>query len=216
MAALSSIYGKYDCANASTHTYNEKGERIFVGENGIIRRWIDGSNIKLWIDESTFRNQMEANQAYDATDQGAARWTRIGSQVDAPVHFWMVSPPEKAKVVVRFSPNPEKPTWIASTLLPREGEIPLWIYPRFFTYGAAAQAGILAHEMGHIMGLRHEFLEPGLSPKFQVGPINPTSVMSDTLPYTIQESDRALLRVFYDMHSSPSDDFKFEVIPTDV
>jgi predicted Zn-dependent protease len=50
----------------------------------------------------------------------------------------------------------------------------LHIYPRFFDADLVKErAGLLTHELGHTLGLRHEFLEPDENTKCLWGPLFP-------------------------------------------
>jgi len=55
----------------------------------------------------------------------------------------------------------------------------------------------LAHEIGHIYGLRHEFAKKERNPSVQFGPTNTESVMNYNDIPVIQESDRIWLQKLY-------------------
>jgi len=57
---------------------------------------------------------------------------------------------------------------------------------------------VFAHELGHVMGLRHEFALTEGSPALLVGDKNPNSVMNYNDVPTIQESDKHWLKYLYD------------------
>ena len=58
------------------------------------------------------------------------------------------------------------------------------------------QANIFAHELGHAIGLRHEFA-PEEGDYVLFGPRNPNSVMSYKFPPTIQASDIVKVKLLY-------------------
>lgn len=60
-------------------------------------------------------------------------------------------------------------------------------------------SNIFAHELGHALGLRHEFAPEREGGVVQVGPRNPNSVMSYNFPPIIQPSDVASARALYDL-----------------
>ena len=72
------------------------------------------------------------------------------------------------------------------------------------------QANIFAHELGHVLGFRHEFA-PQEGGAVLFGPQNPNSVMAYTFPPSIQPSDVASARLLY----QALDGSKIEGFPVD-
>jgi hypothetical protein len=81
----------------------------------------------------------------------------------------------------------------------------VYVYQKAFETGYINYLkNILTHELGHVLGLRHEFApekEPGTG-AIVWGPRNPLSVMSYTFPPQIQPSDRVYTKTFY-AHNGP-------------
>ncbi|MCJ1425707.1 hypothetical protein MMC29_003607 [Sticta canariensis] len=65
------------------------------------------------------------------------------------------------------------------------------------------QANIFSHELGHALGLRHEFAPQETNEKSVLfGQLNPFSVMSYNFPPNIQESDKEGIRALYQLSDS--------------
>ena len=75
----------------------------------------------------------------------------------------------------------------------------LFVYKRAFdTDTVNFQSNIFAHELGHILGLRHEFA-PQEGDTVLFGERNPSSVMSYRFPPVIQDTDKRNIRLLYQM-----------------
>jgi len=112
---------------------------------------------------------------------------------------------DNASFIVKYSKTPVDESTVAEAFTPVKEQSRLVIYPNAFSEGQIKyMRNNLAHEVGHIYGLKHEFAikEPGAQFVVQFGPSNPLSVMNYNSPPVIQESDRMFLQKLYDENQS--------------
>ncbi|KAL4903320.1 hypothetical protein BDW74DRAFT_180184 [Aspergillus multicolor] len=107
---------------------------------------------------------------------------------------------EDAAFVLTFA-DQVSPGTLAEAFFPSDVDLnQLNVYAAAFKPGTVQYLkNIFLHELGHVLGLRHEFApEKEKSIKsVQVGPRNPTSVMSYEFPPQIQTTDVDSTKVFY-------------------
>jgi len=103
---------------------------------------------------------------------------------------------QKATFFIRYSKKPSGGT-VARAFFPTSEQQDLVIFPLGFSSGQIKSLkNVLAHELGHAYGLRHEFaLQEGSTVQF--GPSNAASVMNYNNPPVIQASDRTWLQKLY-------------------
>jgi hypothetical protein len=126
---------------------------------------------------------------------------------DIGVVFEHVCPdsPATFQVVYVDTPDSQNPDILASAFFPNVGPANdriLYIYRSAFTPGRIKyMANVFAHEIGHILGLRHELVRCRLEPpSVSWGRKNRDSVMSyhsKLRKFRVQKQDRADLRSFY-------------------
>lgn len=97
-----------------------------------------------------------------------------------------------------------RPGTLAAAFFPNNVDLNvLNVYPAAFEEGTVQYLkNIFLHELGHVLGLRHEFAperetEDNLK-SVQIGPRNPTSVMAYEFPPQIQPSDIESAKAFYE------------------
>lgn len=121
-----------------------------VGESGRIPLWEPGTYLKIWADLRSFPSD-ELAFVQRSLDAAIAQW---GS--DAQLALEQVYNVNEANVLVQYRTK-YRHRALAISLLPGETPI-IKIYPLVFDpeYRQGLDA-VLAHELGHSMGFRHEF-----------------------------------------------------------
>jgi hypothetical protein len=107
---------------------------------------------------------------------------------------------EDAAFVLTYAEN-INPGVLAEAFFPNSADLNvLNVYPGSFEEGAIQYLkNIFLHELGHVLGLRHEFAPEKESDmkSVQVGPRNPTSVMGYEFPPILQDTDIESAQAFY-------------------
>lgn len=120
-------------------------------------------------------------------------WTPIGFKEREDLNDFEI-------VVNRFDDCTDLGCTLAQAFFPDQGRHPLYIYPKMFEQTEKEQVDTLAHEIGHIFGLRH-FFAPEFETQF------PSVIFGDHKPFTIMnyggesemsDSDRNDLKLLYE------------------
>ncbi|CEJ61809.1 hypothetical protein PMG11_10326 [Penicillium brasilianum] len=137
---------------------------------------------------------LAANKLHEAANEWNA--LKLG------VQFEWVYKIEDAAFVLTYAEQ-VNPGTLAEAFSPNNIDLNvLNVYPAAFKEGTVHYLkNIFLHELGHVLGLRHEFapeLETGANLKsVQIGPRNPTSVMGYEFPPQLQQSDIDSAKAFY-------------------
>ncbi|KAJ5358314.1 catalytic domain-containingprotein [Penicillium cataractarum] len=164
---------------------------------GKIPRWKDGETVQFAAYAGGYPTRDHALLAAYKLNDAANRWNDLGLRVK----FKWVSRLEEAAFVLAYGGNGG--STIARAFEPNTNDLnTLFVYQKAFEPGIInSMYNVFLHELGHVLGLRHEFApeKEGSDPSVQIGPRNPLSVMSYTFPPQIQPSDETSTRVFYDL-----------------
>lgn len=166
---------------------------VRVGFGGEIPRWRKGSVLSYVVCGENFPLCLRIEEAMRVAVKG---WQNIGAT------FKQVGRNDPATFVVTYQ-NGNPPVY-ARAFLPNETLRELTVFEHTLQ-AAEYLAGILSHELGHILGLRHEFAhrrDEGRDHRsVLVGSENPQSVMNyfdDPKDFQVQERDLEELRRFYE------------------
>lgn len=171
---------------------------IMVGLGTEVPRWRPGSVIKWTAWRMGYDSQDDANYAAAQLQQAAEEWNKL----NIGVTFEFVPLAKDANFVLSHGGN--KGTVLASAYFPNNKDLNF-----VYVYSFAFQPDwkpflwrVFTHELGHVIGLRHEFaMNPG--PYFegdavQINERNPLSVMNYRRePPEIQQSDVEATKKFY-------------------
>jgi hypothetical protein len=209
-----SLMPTFGVAPMSHHDSTYKGgHSIVVGAGFIVPRWDVTKPLKLLccVRESSFPNKDHIPIAIKAYKEAAAEWSALdfGLSFDlttdlAASHYELVWMPDPTEVI---PPATEPSKVIARAFFPSEPSNVL-VFNRAFASDKNVKAlrAILLHELGHIVGLRHEFAITGDPAKGlnaegggakQFMKQNYYSVMSYNFPPTMQQSDKDGVKAFY-------------------
>ncbi|KAI1081568.1 hypothetical protein F5B20DRAFT_534436 [Whalleya microplaca] len=151
-----------------------------VGKNGSIKRWAKGVVLKYNMDSGSFNCMKDYSIVKEALDEVAGTWNGL----NLGVTFKAVDDDEPAifQVVYRQYASGDNDTYAFSFFpgdLPRRRK--LFVFAKSFEPDIVdSMANILCHEVGHILGLRHEFADKDEKGDWSVqfGPENPQSFMN--------------------------------------
>ncbi|KAL7791751.1 hypothetical protein V8C43DRAFT_283862 [Trichoderma afarasin] len=190
---------KYRCA---TEAYGGTEVRVGKGDfkEDYIPRWRRGSELTYTIDAKSFPTSAEAVQVKAAMQTAISMWKGIG----ASFKYLEVDNSDSATFVVTYHCHGPRNIY-ASSFFPDESPGDLLVYKLGLSH-AAYLANILAHEIGHILGLRHEFADKNhkegkILRCVLFGKKNPRSIMNyheDLGQLQVSEQDLRELKDFYE------------------
>jgi hypothetical protein len=169
-----------------------------VGLGDKIPRWKANTTINFAALEQGYPEPEMALLAANKLNEAAEEWNAL----NLGVRFAWVEKMKDAAFLLSFATQ-RSPGTLAEAFFPNEVDLnSLIVYPAAFQPGTVQYLkNIFLHELGHVLGLRHEFapeLEKGAGlDSVQVGPRNPTSVMGYEIPPIMQDSDIDSTKVFY-------------------
>lgn len=200
------------CATQRAVPRNLRGgaSNIMVGLKSECPRWTPGSVINWAAWENGFDTRDDASYAAKHLALATEKW----NQSKIGISFQWVADAKNATFVLCH--GGDRGSTLAQSFFPNDNDL------NFFLVYSGAFVGawkenlwkIFTHELGHVMGLRHEFAmypyDDGTTREdfaVQIGPPNSDSVMNYTgLPPEIQQSDIKSAQMFYGMKKEAGKD----------
>lgn len=191
----------YSCV---TELGSDRIASIVVGVGRTIPRWKPGSTVNYATYADDYTSTDDAIYAANALIAAADEW----NAVDFGVTFRWVPNLDDAAFVLAY--GGDKGTVLASAFFPNTDALnTLWVYsfafdktpntsPRGTFKNYEIMRNVFLHELGHVLGLRHEFaIEQEGEGAVRLFSTDKESVMAYEFPPQIQESDKRDLRAFY-------------------
>lgn len=191
--------GKYSCvtqAQSSDMPTSSDPTSIILGLYGTIPRWKRNTTVNFAVYAGGWPTYNHAIFAAYRLNEAATTWNSL----NLGVKFTWVSALEDACFVLGY--GGDGGDTLARAFFPNSRDLNnMYVYLKAFQSGYVNYLyNVFLHELGHVLGLRHEFApekEQGSGPLVVWGIRNPLSVMSYTFPPLLQPSDRTDTKSFY-------------------
>jgi hypothetical protein len=170
---------------------------LWVGLWGEVPLWERGSVVQFGAYVSDYPTRNHALYAAKMLWVAAMKW----NAADVGVQFRWVTKLADCAFVLRY--NQREAGALARAFFPNDSDVNVvWVFPRAFkSKFVKYMDAVFEHEVGHVLGLRHEFAEhEGGTTLF--GPRNQESVMSYNFPMRIQQTDVEWVRNLYSYSES--------------
>jgi hypothetical protein len=186
----------YECDTEPIDDQEAKAnpDALWVGWNGDIPLWKKGTVVNFGAYATGYPTRNHALYAAKMLWKAAMKW----NAADIGMRFQWVNRLEDCAFVLRYTRR--SGGTIARAFFPNTNDVNVMrVYALAFTdkYVRYLDA-VFEHEVGHVIGLRHEFADEEGAGAVLFGPRNPDSVMSYNFPMRIQETDVTWVRNLYD------------------
>jgi hypothetical protein len=205
----------------------DEPDSLVVGYGMIVPRWDvnipGGRKLQYFVSTDTFPDASKAQFAAKAFQDAANSW----NELELGIALFETSDQASANFYLVYKVNPPSNRGtLAQAFFPHEiGEDVIVFSRAFAADGVPILKNIFQHEIGHILGLRHEFAITGDDMGHEAegdGPVqflqnNPRSIMSYNFPPKLQHSDQEQIIEFYKLangymvNNSPVTDYQPQV-----
>lgn len=201
--------------------------KICIGCDRRVFRWKPGSTVLFYFDIVSF--SMDGDLAKRSFLQAVEDWTQFPG---IGITFCETDDEDEATFYVRRRGKPDNGAKALAHAFPpndhrKRKKRTLFVYDMAFREPRPNLAGVFGHELGHILGARHEFAKDEdkpwetKDPSVRIGSVNHNSVMRYPKvgePWRVDDLDRQAIKSLYDFkgsHYTNEDGLDFEVTDVD-
>ncbi|OJJ35397.1 hypothetical protein ASPWEDRAFT_74897, partial [Aspergillus wentii DTO 134E9] len=164
-----------------------------VGLNKIVNRWKVPNTVNFAAYAKGYPTDDARVYAAQMLNDACKDWNAL----QLGVSFKWVTKIEDAAFVLAY--GGDQGSTLARSFFPNDDDLStVYVYKRAFEPGYVNyMKNVFLHELGHVLGLRHEFAPEQEGDTVQLGVRNEDSVMSYSFPPEMQKSDESSTKEFY-------------------
>ncbi|WP_299215700.1 matrixin family metalloprotease [uncultured Aquimarina sp.] len=195
----SSIKCETDSRGYATPKDRDPAEIVVDASEGFIPLWKKDVNLRWRFNPSLYNFFQYPDQAMDGIRTLLSKGIREWGDA-APIRFSERNDAWDFEIIVKKDNCDHRGCTLASAFFPDGGRHQLVIYPQMFLQSEQEQIETMAHELGHIFGLRHFFAEisEAAYPSIKFGAHKPFTIMNYGPESKMTANDRKDLKALYE------------------